>query len=359
MLLPLIEPEEHGVWTLAATPEEREEVFRFRYAGYFADTRHLPGVDHDRQRVFLPHDALSTHILGRSPQGDTLAVGTATPADAPNIVPVWQELFQLERLKALGLEHIVIISRLVVLPDYRHSAFVGHFFVHLLRHCIEQGYRYAVHYCAPDMLPFYERLGYRAYGEARNLAPVNGVPGTRATEPGPLRIPLLLAPFDDKHLRRVHSLFREVPQGPPEDVERLVQKLPELTAQPLCAQSIADRKAALAAELGIPATEVERALPPETLPLLKRASLLHLRAGQTLCSGIEAENAVLVLRGRVIQRDTERKMKTIGPCCFVRTGAGHDVRMLEAGTLVLFHNLRLPPDSMPCEAAAPHPVQGA
>ena len=323
-----------GIWSIAETPEDREEVFRFRYERYFAETRHLPGVDHKSKRVFLPHDAASTHILVRSDTGETLAVGTATRASNRDIVPIWREVFQFERLQELDLDRIVIISRLVVVPSLRQSAFVGHFFVYLLRHCIRHGYRYAVHYCTPDMLPLYERLGYHAYGQPLNL-PAEHDPSVS----GPLRIPLLLAPFDTEHLRRVRSLFRDVPQGPPEDLERLHRILPECAVLPLCAQTTAQRQATLD---GLAAPGVR--LFSEGCIHLKRGALLPLRAGQLLCAGTEPEGLVLLLSGEAL---VFRPSETAKPCvalpgALIRTGVGVEVRMTGSGTLVAFHNLLLP-----------------
>jgi hypothetical protein len=47
------------------------------------------------------------------------------------------------------------------------------------------------------MVPLYERLGYRLYGDGVSM------PG------GAYRLPLILATFDDEHFKRVSPAFRQ------------------------------------------------------------------------------------------------------------------------------------------------------
>ena len=188
------------LWEEARDRETREEIYRFRYEQYFFRREYLPGTDHDGRRVWLPHDDVSRHFLLRTQEGRIVAVGTATPADAPAVCDEWRTMLELDALHdILGLT--TIISRVIVAAEERNGPLFGQMCLRLASLLLEEGFRFAVHYCAPAVVSLYERLGYRIYGRGKNL------------ESGAFRLPMMLVADDVEHLRRVRSPLRRAVGG--------------------------------------------------------------------------------------------------------------------------------------------------
>ena len=268
------------IWEEARDRESREEVCRFRYDQYFFRKEYLPGTDHAARRVWLPHDDVSRHFLLRTQEGRIVAVGTTTAADAPLILEEWRSMLELDRLRdMLGLT--TIISRVIVAEEARNGSLFGQMCLRLAVLLLEEGYRYAVHYCTPAMASLYERLGYRLYGHGKNL------------ESGAFRLPMMLVADDAAHLERVRSpLRRNVRVHNAERVELALRVCPELATPPLCAMGREDGLRRLT-EL-CPALE---ALPPERLHSLLRSAVIPLRKGDMLAAEGVNEGSFMVLDG--------------------------------------------------------------
>jgi len=256
-------------WELADTPALREEVYSFRYKHYFSRLPEAEWLDHDKRRVYSPHDEHSVHLVARNAQGTMIAVGAGASADVENLPQEWVRMLQLERLQPLGLAKILIYSRLVELPECRGSTLFLHFFKYAAHFFTSRGFAYTIHYSPPATVPMYERLGYRVYGGGFTLSS------------GLYRIPMILLAADAAHLARVHPAFAEATRGlaPEDNVDLAYKLLPELRALPLCAHSAPE---ALAYVRGLyRAGDAEHVIPEEAARPLCRAALLRLRAGET------------------------------------------------------------------------------
>lgn len=268
------------IWEEALDRESREEVYRFRYGQYFFRREYLPGADHDARRVWLPHDDVSRHFLLRTQEGRIVAVGTATAADAPHMYEEWRALLELDRLHGmLGLT--TIISRVIVAEKERNSSLFGQMCLRLASLLLEEGYRYAVHYCTPAMTALYERLGYRLYGHGKNL------------QSGAFRLPMMLVADDGGHLARVRSpLRRAVRVHEEKNVALAVRLCPELALTPLCAMSREEGANRLLSLCPVLST-----WPPEKLQSLLRGAVIPLQRGDCLAAAGVNEGAFLVLGG--------------------------------------------------------------
>ncbi|MBO4301257.1 MAG: hypothetical protein J5861_06605 [Desulfovibrio sp.] len=274
------------VWEEARDSHSREEVYHFRYVQYFSSREYLPGIDHERQRVWLPHDDSSRHFLARTDDGDVVAVATATPAGDPGLFPEWQEIFDLPRLWEL-VSKITVISRAIVAEQARSSAIFGKMCLRLASLFLEEGYHYALHYCAPGMVSMYERLGYRQYGRGRNL------------QSGVYRIPMFLVADDTDYMRRLRSPFRTLQRDFEENrgwIEKAFAICPELTISPLCMLS----EKALAEKIQSLCPVLENKLTPSLVHALRRGSLLTLRRGDILAPAGINEGCFLLLTGSLV-----------------------------------------------------------
>lgn len=268
-----------------ATPSNAEEVYRFRYEQYFAERDGLPGTDHEARRVWLPHDDRSWHFMARSPEGGVVAVGTATPAFEPSLYEEWKDMFEVPRLAPI-LHKMVLISRAIVAEEVRNSAFFGSLCLHLARTFTSEGYHYAAHYCAPAMVPLYERLGYRIYGHGKAL------------HNGAFRLPMMLLIDDVPYLKSMRSplgsLGRDA-EANREWTELAMSTCPELARRPLCAMPDAERRAYLVGHCPALAEQ------PELLRTLRRGAVIALRAGDVLAPAGCDEGMFFVLSGLLEQ----------------------------------------------------------
>lgn len=261
-------------WGAATTPAEKEAVYAFRYAHYFNGLPEAAGVDSRKQRVYSPHDDVSTHITTHNAGGDLLVVGSGTPAHTPDLPEDWPGLLDLPRLEPLRLDKILIYSRLVEVRACRGSSLFLKFFQYTARYFVEKGYEHTIHYCPPALLSLYERLGYRMY------APGKMLPG------GLFRVPLILVAADTAFLSKVNPSFLQATKGLTRsgDVARTLRALPGLAVWPLCARGPEERLAHVHS-LFVPrpghAKTAAHGISPLADPLLRRAAILSLQAGDT------------------------------------------------------------------------------
>jgi hypothetical protein len=205
--------------------------------------------------------------VARNAEGQMIAAGTGTRADAGNLPKEWVNMLQLNRLKPLGLAKILIYSRLVELPECRGTTLFLHFFKYAAYLFTSQGFGYTIHYSPPAVVSMYERLGYRTYSGGFTL--VSGLH----------RIPMILVAADAAHLARVHPAFSEaicglVPAGDPDLAYTL---LPELRAIPLCVRSAPE---ALAYARSLCRNgDAKQTIPEGAAHPIRRAALLRLYKG--------------------------------------------------------------------------------
>lgn len=181
---------------IATTPQEKEEIFRFRYHIYAKEIGHrLASVDHRKEMLCDELDEFGllltvktgTNLIG------TLRVNIGRVQDFPQNLA---QSFLLDRFQTFnaGVDNLFgYASKGMISPDFRNSA--AHF---LLATTIYELYcENRIHYgflnCNSYLLPFHERYGYRRY--TRNWAdPAYG-----------LQVPLVLLIDDIAHLQTVNS----------------------------------------------------------------------------------------------------------------------------------------------------------
>jgi hypothetical protein len=280
---------------------ELEAVFRFRYEHFFHNfSNGYPGLDRPCERIFEPHDLGSSHYCAFDADGRLCAVSTSTSAVAPDIPPAWQEWFQLSRLAPLGLERVVVSTRMVIHPDHRHNGLFKLFYRFIMGRYLDAGFDYAVHYCTPGLISRYELLGHRVYGEAFTMPPRL------------LRVPMLIALNDPEHLHRVGSPIAGLCTAhAPRSVASLQAVLPELTMLPnFRLLSPAERLSYVCVRAG-----TDRLPEPGViLPVLEGASPLCLKAGLSHAAAPGGGFLCLVLSGSLWEQGADR---AAGPGSFV------------------------------------------
>lgn len=282
-------------------------MFRFRYAQHFRLFEHgYPGVDHAHARVFEPHDLESEHTCAFDEQGELLAVSTATRADADALPAEWREWFKLDRLRPLGLERIVVSTRMVLRRDQRGSDLFQRFYEALISGYVKSGLLASLHYSRPGLLCRYEKLGHRIYAEPFNL------PG------GELRLPMLIAFNDVEYLQHVGApaaalclAHRErVPAAP---VSALYAAAPELIESAFFSRLAPEEQGRYVAQ------RLNNAEAARALKALHWAAPVRVQAGQTLNAALAEQQLCCLLSGRVCEESAAGERR-LGPGDFLGAG---------------------------------------
>lgn len=326
-------------WGVAKTPAEREEVYLFRHAHYYRNLPDAPGVDHAAGRVRLPIDDVSAHLTGRDDSGSLVIVGTGTRASTPGLPQEWREILRLDVLSALDLDRILIFARLVEHEAYRGSPVFPAFFRFSASYFVERGYAYSIHYCAPALVPLYERAGYRIYGPGYTM------------RSGLFRVPMILAGADAAYLARVSPSFARVvaDAAADGDLEKFRAVLPETMALPLCAMSAEERLMTCRAILApnLKRDEAAKHMPDAAAKPARRASLLTLRPGDSPAHPVDQPLIWFILEGEMIVRLRDEKEVRAVPGTFVN---GHVLASYSApygGTVVAFGPGKAPKSAEP------------
>lgn len=182
---------------------ELESVYRFRYEHFFkCFAAGYSGLDHARRLVYEPHDFSSMHYCASDAEGNIYAVSTATPADADDAPAAWLKWFQLEKFRHAGSDKVVVSTHLVLHPDYRGCGLFEVFYRFIIESYVKAGFQCAVHYCSPDLVPLYEKLSHRSFGEPFTIAP------------GLMRTPMLIFLEDPGRFQRIDSLMASLNISP-------------------------------------------------------------------------------------------------------------------------------------------------
>ncbi len=181
---------------LAVSDEERDKVFQFRYKVYVEQQgKSIHAADHVRRTM---QDDLDDWGFVLYAERDGQVVGTVSAylgAHGPIPERYACSLF-MDKFKDFGPSTWSLASRLMVekrwrsqlvLPLLQSVYSVGRAF----------GSRFSFLYCAPHLVPFFQKLGFHQHGDLYEDEEVG------------LRAPMVLVMEDVEHMERVHSPFVE------------------------------------------------------------------------------------------------------------------------------------------------------
>lgn len=181
--------------SIAATPTEREAVWRFRYEVYVRELGKTVAAADDEKGWIRDPDEDEPHavLLYTGSPADvtgTLRVDTWLAGTVPRRVA---QRYGFHGSKRLLEQPAAEASRLMVRRQLRGQLIVPALARRAFAHAVERGVRLSYAYCAPGLLAGYRRLGYRPYG-----------PDLIDTPDG-LRVPLVMVTDDVAHFRSVES----------------------------------------------------------------------------------------------------------------------------------------------------------
>lgn len=180
---------------VAETQADRERIYRFRYSVYVEEMGKKPGyADHQRKMLL---DALDDtgYLLYIEVHGRVIAtVRINIAADAP-FGDRWSGIYQMDRWKEWPAQSLSMSSRLMVDQQWRGSTVLGQLLLAIYDFARQKGIQFDFCNCSPSLVEFYEQLGYRRFGE-----------GFMDEDAG-YHVPLVIAPEDLAHLKKVRSPF--------------------------------------------------------------------------------------------------------------------------------------------------------
>jgi predicted GNAT family N-acyltransferase len=179
---------------LAETPEERQQIYQFRYRVYVEEMNKNPrGVNH-AERILkdeLDDTATLLYLIIDGEIAATLRRNVLSDSPLPETI---HSALEIDRFtSAFPKSALSFSSRFMVAPKYRNSSVAGAIVVEAYKLAREQGILFDFSHASPWLVPFYENLGFRRYGD--NFLDVDAG----------LQIPLVLLLDDIAHLQAVHS----------------------------------------------------------------------------------------------------------------------------------------------------------
>lgn len=178
----------------AETDEERQRIFRFRYAIYVEEMgKPMPGANHEQRILQDDLDARSTQLYVERDGDIAGAVRIIWGRDG--LPPAYSNWYGLERFRAFPSSEISFTGRMMVAEKYRSSPLAVSLGREAYRRGHENGVGFDFIHTTPPLVPFFERLGHRRYN-GDFLDP----------DLGP-RTPMVLVLEDLAHLERCQSPF--------------------------------------------------------------------------------------------------------------------------------------------------------
>ena len=175
---------------VAETPQEREDIFRFRYKVYVEDLKkEVPGADHAGKLVRDEEDEPGLLLYISDEAGNvvgTLRLNRLSKGVSGDL----GDLYGLEQFSAVPAAQIAVASRFIVSAEAPAAG--SALSQHALGWALEHAIKLVFSYCSPHLVGPYEQLGFRRYKDNFN-------------DPMGYRVPMLLVLFDKDHLRRIGS----------------------------------------------------------------------------------------------------------------------------------------------------------
>jgi len=287
----------------AASPADRDAVFRLRYQIYVEEMGYDFGATLDRRLPDSP--PRNNRLLMAEQEGalvGTLAIDWGGDLD---FGAEDRQVYQLDRfLAVVPPTALQIVGRFMSTPEARRGATPELLLDGMLRFALEHGVAAIFLDCRPHLINTYMRLGFRPYAPTAS----HPIPG--------ILVPLVLLLDDHAHLLRVRSRFAALAQGRPADPARLASLAALLPAtspiQTLAAGST--DWPALAAALGRRAELLEDLAESEVASLLDQGTVVACSPGQPIVvQGSGDRTVFLLLEGLAeVWRDGEA-VGIVGP----------------------------------------------
>ena len=322
---------------IARSEEEREAIFRLRYATY-VEEMHLYRAKADHTRRWLRDaDDDTAHLMYARTGGEVVGALRIDLGQENTIPGPLAERFSLERFTALvPQEQLSVVGRYMVRQDMRGTVVPYRLVRECIRFHLEQGLELLFCDCQPHLLNLYLSLGFRPHL------------GTFDHPEFGVMVPLVLVLRDREHLEWVGSPLKSLlpPDAPASEVPARVAPLLE-RARGVLSQELSDPDQywrEVHGLMGPTRPSVFAGLSePELKAVLASSHVIECAPGDYLIRrGQVTRTVFVVLSGSLEVREGERVVATttegevLGEVAFLLSGSRiSDVRATGAGARVL------------------------
>jgi CRP-like cAMP-binding protein/predicted GNAT family N-acyltransferase len=180
----------------ASSEQDKQNVYKQRYQVYVEEMNLYNEIANHRNKILVDEEDKSGHLLYAKKDKNIFAsLRMHFGSDGP-IPKTIQKDLQLEHFfPYVDASRVVIISRFTVNKKYRGSSVSFLLMARSFKLGCENGAELAFLDCLPHLIPLYERLGFRRYG---NEFVDNGVG---------ILSPMCLVGKDTRHLKFIRSPF--------------------------------------------------------------------------------------------------------------------------------------------------------
>lgn len=178
----------------AITEQERQRIFRFRYAIYVEEMgKPMPGADHEQRLLQDELDARSTQLYVE--RTDEIAGAVRITWGRDGLPPAYVGWYGLDRFRVFPPAAISFTGRMMVAGKHRNGPLAASLAREAYRRGLEHGVAFDFIHTTPPLIPLFERLGHRRY-HGDFIDP----------DLGP-RTPMVLVLEDLEHLEKTKSPF--------------------------------------------------------------------------------------------------------------------------------------------------------
>jgi predicted GNAT family N-acyltransferase len=175
---------------VANTVESQESCFKLRYEVYVGEMGYSEKSPDGMLRDNLDKSGIIFQAVV-----DGRTVGTLRMNFAKDCPADYQERYAFNLLSAKELASTVVVTKLMVVKEFRHSPVLIKLLNFYYDFCLESGIENHLLACSDQLLALYTKLGFVSHGK-EYFHPVYG----KST-------PMIAKTFDYDHLASVHSPF--------------------------------------------------------------------------------------------------------------------------------------------------------
>ncbi|HEY3352114.1 MAG TPA: GNAT family N-acetyltransferase [Polyangia bacterium] len=280
----------------AETAEEREAIARLTYDIYVDEMGWDDIGDRERRTVTFPDDASARFVYATDEGKVVGAIRVQLGADGPFTAET-EQTYDLGRFAGVAAPaEMAVLTRLMARPEHRAGFVPFALMAAAAELAVRQGVQLFFCDCQPHLLNLYTKVGFRTYARCFSH-PIVG-----------LMIPLVAAPLDVEHQRRIGSPFLALAEQHhrPSPIPALLDQL-LATGEATTRISGQDEAARWVAEYEQACRQTERrvglfdGMPQETIArILDRGSILDCRAGDRIIrKGVADRTLYVILQGTV------------------------------------------------------------
>jgi predicted GNAT family N-acyltransferase len=180
------------IWEVPESSKARQDVYRLRYEVFVVEERFCQKyADPVEGTICEPLDE-SGHVYAAYAEDDLVGTVRSNYAFESDL----HEYFELYGVNSADFQDASVTSKLIVARNCRSSTLAFRLAAATYADGLAVGIRFNLIDCHRALVPFYERLGYRAHGSVRYRFPEVGE-----------GVVMILHVQDEAYLRRVGSPF--------------------------------------------------------------------------------------------------------------------------------------------------------